>query len=35
MNPTTKKITIETSKIFGKAAFTDIAYRLVAKVWRL
>lgn len=35
MNPTTKKIIIETLKIFGKAAFTGLAYGLVAKVWRL
>jgi len=32
MNPTTKKIIIETLKIFGKAAFIGIAYGLVARV---
>lgn len=35
MSPTTKKIIIETLKIIGKAAFTGIAYGLVARVWRL
>jgi hypothetical protein len=35
MPPTTKKIIIEILKIMGKAAFTGIAYGLVAKVWRL
>lgn len=35
MDTTTKKILIETLKILGKAAFTGIAYGLVARVWRL
>jgi hypothetical protein len=35
MDPKTKKIIIEILKIFGKAAFTGIAYGLVARVWRL
>jgi hypothetical protein len=34
MNPATKKVLIETLKILGKAAFTGLAYGLVAKVWR-
>ena len=35
MDPRTQKILIETLKILGKAAFTSIAYGLVARVWRL
>jgi hypothetical protein len=35
MDPRTKKILIEILKILGKAAFTGIAYGLVARIWRL
>jgi len=35
MDPRTQKILIETLKILGKAAFTSIAYGLVARVWGL
>lgn len=35
MDPATKKIIKEILKVIAKAAFTGIAYGLVAKVWRL
>ena len=35
MDPKTQKILLKTLKILGKAAFTGLAYGLVAKVWRL
>jgi hypothetical protein len=35
MDCTTKKIIIQTLKILGKAAFTGIAYGLVARIWRM
>jgi len=35
MNPKTKKILLELLKILGKAAFSGLAYGLVARVWRL
>ena len=35
MDPTTKKIIIETLKIFGKAAFTGIAYGFAQTCFRV
>jgi hypothetical protein len=35
MSPNTKKIILEILIIIGKAAFTGLAYGLVAKVWRM
>jgi hypothetical protein len=35
MSANTKRILLQTLIIIGKAAFTGLAYGLVAKVWRM